>query len=238
MTTQHISIKDIFTDSWAKYKENAWYLIIVLILAGVVTMICNRVPLLGAIVGIIVSIALTTVALVITNNQTPTYGDLVKNFKDYKITLNYILASILVGLIMVVLWAPIAVLLVLYFLSSLRGETFIPHAVTDLTIGLGSVFILLALFGVYVIVRLQFYKFIVIDIKDIGPIDAIKKSMEITRGRFWKIFGFLILIVLFNIVGIIALGIGLLITVPVSLLAMTYLYRKLHHTYHTQTELS
>jgi uncharacterized membrane protein len=98
--------------------------------------------------------------------------------------------------------------------------------------------ILLILPGIYLAVRLQFYRFIVVENKEIKATDALRESMRITQGRFWKIIGYTIIIVLINLVGLFALGVGLLVTVPFSIIAMAYLYRKLHHSYHTPTLLA
>lgn len=101
--------------------------------------------------------------------------------------------------------------------------------------------ILLILPGVYLAVRLQFYKFIIIDDENIGPVDALKKSMEMTRDHFWKLFGFMVTIVLFNILGLLFFIVGLIVTIPVSVLASAFLYKKLsmhtgeHHAVHHVT---
>jgi len=60
-----------------------------------------------------------------------------------------------------------------------------------------------------------------------GPIASMKESYAITKGRFWKLLGFWIVIGLFNLLGLIPFGIGLLVTVPVSALASIYVYREL-----------
>jgi uncharacterized membrane protein len=92
--------------------------------------------------------------------------------------------------------------------------------------------VLLILPGLYMATRLQFYKFLVIEDENIGPVEALKKSMEITVGHFWKIFGLMLTLILLNIVGALLFLIGLFVTIPVSILATAYLYRKLHPLAH------
>jgi uncharacterized membrane protein len=91
--------------------------------------------------------------------------------------------------------------------------------------------ILFILPGIYLGVQLQFYSYIIVEHKDMRPIDALKKSFEITKGHFWKLFGFSIIMVAVNLLGLLALGVGLLITLPITSLAYARLYRKLaeHH---------
>lgn len=57
--------------------------------------------------------------------------------------------------------------------------------------------------------------------------EAIKKSGEITMGSKGKLFWFGLLLGLINIAGAICLLIGLFITIPVTMVAMVYVYRKL-----------
>lgn len=92
--------------------------------------------------------------------------------------------------------------------------------------------ILLIIPGIYLAVRLQFYKFIVIDNENMGPVNALKKSMDITRGHFWKLLGFMITLGLFNLLGLLFFVVGLIVTIPVSVLAMAFLYKKLSSPTH------
>lgn len=86
--------------------------------------------------------------------------------------------------------------------------------------------ILLIIPGFIWAVRFSFASIIIVD-KKIGPIMAIKESYAMTRGMFWKLVAFGLTIILVNILGFIALGIGLLVSVPVSTFAIVYVYRKI-----------
>ncbi len=102
---------------------------------------------------------------------------------------------------------------------------FVASLLVLLSVILGT--ILLILPGIYLAVRLQFYKFLIVENETMSPTHALKESMRITKGKFWKLFGFVILIILLNLLGLLCLGIGLLITIPVSILAHAFLYKKL-----------
>ncbi len=91
--------------------------------------------------------------------------------------------------------------------------------------------ILFILPGIYLAVRLQFYKFLIVDDENLRPVAALKKSMKMTKGHFWKLFGFILAIILLNIVGLLVFIIGLAITIPVSVLATAFLYKKFAHAY-------
>lgn len=89
------------------------------------------------------------------------------------------------------------------------------------------VFVGLLLFiipGVIAAVGLFLIPYIVID-KGLGPVEAIKDSWRLTKGHKWNIFWFIILLILLNLVGALAFGVGLLATLPVSFVATVYVYR-------------
>ena len=87
-------------------------------------------------------------------------------------------------------------------------------------------FVLLVIPGIYLALRLQFYSYYIID-KDAGAIDSLKMSWKVTEGNMINIFLFMLLLVALNILGAIVLLVGLLVTIPVSFVAVTLLYRKL-----------
>jgi len=87
-------------------------------------------------------------------------------------------------------------------------------------------FLLLIIPGIFFALRLQYTCYLVID-KNLGPIEAIKTSWKITRGNAWNLFFFGILLGLINILGALCLLVGLFITVPLSMLATAFVYRKL-----------
>ena len=86
--------------------------------------------------------------------------------------------------------------------------------------------ILLVVPGIYLALRLQFYSYYIID-KNAGSIDSLKMSWKATEGNVINIFLFELLLIGINILGAIALVVGLLVTIPVSVIAVTLLYRKL-----------
>ena len=53
------------------------------------------------------------------------------------------------------------------------------------------------------------------------------ESSRITRGHKWPLFGFVLMLVLINLLGALALIVGLLVSVPVSTLAFAHAYRVL-----------
>lgn len=87
-------------------------------------------------------------------------------------------------------------------------------------------FLLLIVPGIIFTVRYSYYSFVIFD-KNSGPVASLKESFRITKGYFWKLSGFFALTFLLILLGVLALGIGFLVTYPVSLLASAYVYKKL-----------
>ena len=86
--------------------------------------------------------------------------------------------------------------------------------------------ILLVIPGLVWTIRLSLAPIIVVDTK-LGPIAAIKESYAITRGSFWNLTLFWIIIGILNLAGLVVFVVGLLITIPLSTLASIYVYREL-----------
>jgi hypothetical protein len=96
--------------------------------------------------------------------------------------------------------------------------------VYGIMVAIGFVFLIVP--GIYLAVKYQFYAYLIID-KGMGPIDAIKRSGVLTEGVKRNLVLFWLALVGINILGMIALGVGLIATIPVSWLANAYVYRRL-----------
>lgn len=86
--------------------------------------------------------------------------------------------------------------------------------------------ILLIVPGIIWALRYQFAAYLIVD-KNLGILDAFRKSGAITKGHKWNLFGYAIIQGILNAIGVLALGIGVLITAPVTMLAYAKIYRQL-----------
>lgn len=86
--------------------------------------------------------------------------------------------------------------------------------------------VLLIVPGIYLALRYQFFSYLIID-KNLGPIEALKGSAVMTDGVKWKLFGLSLTLLGLNLLGVVALVVGLLVTVPMSIMAYVYVYRAL-----------
>jgi uncharacterized membrane protein len=85
---------------------------------------------------------------------------------------------------------------------------------------------LLVVLLVILSLMLLFSGFLVID-RGLGPIQALKESHRITRGHKWGLFVLSLLLVLVNLAGLLALVVGIFVSGPVTLMALTHAYRVL-----------
>ncbi len=128
----------------------------------------------------------------------------------------------------------------LYYLKRIRGEAaaldtafsgfrlafaqlLLAGLVTFLLTLLG--FICFILPGIYLVVVWMFALALVVDKRlDFWP--AMELSRKVISKRWWKFLGFWLVLLLINVVGLVPFGLGLLITVPISLAATMYAYEE------------
>ncbi len=87
-------------------------------------------------------------------------------------------------------------------------------------------YVLLIVPGIIAGIALMFPKFLLVD-KDMGVMESIRTSWAITKGKRLKLFLFILVVAGLNLLGLIALFFGLLITAPVTFLATLYVYKTL-----------
>lgn len=87
-------------------------------------------------------------------------------------------------------------------------------------------FLLFIIPGIYFSLKFMYAPYLVID-KGMGPIEALKASGQITHGVKWDMIGFMAAAAILMYSGILALFVGLLITMPVATLSYVILYNKL-----------
>lgn len=87
-------------------------------------------------------------------------------------------------------------------------------------------FILLIVPGIIWGIKYTFVRYLIVD-KGLSIKEAFRESSKITSGSKWNIFWLRLLMTLINILGLLALGVGLLLSIPVTIMAYAYMYRKL-----------
>lgn len=80
--------------------------------------------------------------------------------------------------------------------------------------------------GIIWAIKFRFFTYFIID-KGLTPIKAFKKSWVITTGVKWRLLVLFMVLGLVNVLGALCFGIGLFATIPTTMLAMTFVYRRL-----------
>jgi uncharacterized membrane protein len=105
-------------------------------------------------------------------------------------------------------------------------DNFGPYVLTSIVVGVVAAigFFLCFIPGIIWLIFTAYAPLLALD-KGVGPGDAIGKSIEWVRSQFGKIFVLLLVCWLLYALGAVLCCIGLLVTVPVALVAITYSYR-------------
>lgn len=103
--------------------------------------------------------------------------------------------------------------------------TYFAAALVYLLIVIAGLF-LLVVPGVIWFIKYSMFPYFIVDQK-MGPIEAIKASGKATSVAKFQLFLFWLLLGLVNLGGLLALGIGLFVSIPVSMVSYAYVYRQL-----------
>lgn len=107
---------------------------------------------------------------------------------------------------------------------SVFGVYIITSILCMIAYSVGLVFLIIP--GLIILVRLSFFGFIVVE-GESSPMHAIQKSWALTKGRFWHLFAFGLILGLIDIAGLLLVGVGLLVTTPLTLIALAHAYHAL-----------
>ena len=100
---------------------------------------------------------------------------------------------------------------------------------------LSSILFILIIFGGMILlifpaviwgIKFCLYPYFIVE-KGMGPVEALKASSRTTMGAKWELLGFGFVVGVINTIGVLCLLIGLFATVPITLVAVALVYRKL-----------
>ncbi len=180
------------------------------------------------ILNIFASVGATVITLKLARGEEVVYREILP---DWRLTARFMAAGIIAA---VIAFAPLVLagLIGAIFLTATLGH--ISAATPQQLIALMHFYqfwiaacVVLAGLGttLYLAVRLSMVRFAVID--TLGVLQSLQVSRQMTLDHFWKLLGFLFIVVLLNIVGFAVLFVGILLTLPVSLIAYAHIYEKL-----------
>lgn len=240
------NINQAISSSWQVFKSNWKFLyqayvlvllvnIVLRIPSGVANTIIENAgsgAALAILVSLVFSLILGIVTLLLNAGLIKIHADVIREnktqlselytHKEYIIPL--FVASLLVGLgFMLVFSVLIALAAIVGFLLWSSNQA--------AALGIGSIIIALTIVGViYWSIRLQFMAYLVVD-QDLPPLEAISKSFAITKGHLGALLLFGLAVFVLNLIGVLALFLGLLISIPVTRLAHMIVYDQLLRQY-------
>ncbi len=220
---QSFSISQVITQSWKLIKTNYKFIVPAILastfILGVIQYLTMKtedtfIPsLIVTVISIVVSLALsigwTNVIFKLMRGSSKKWQD----FKtDAKIWGKVFLGQLLITIPAMIVFG-IIIVLTIFLQSTLLGI-------------LGVIFGIIAL--VYISVRFMFLTAVAVDHPELGVIALIKKVAKITRGYFFDLLGFSFVMFLLILGGLLLVGVGLFIAIPLTMIAQLFVYEKIH----------
>jgi hypothetical protein len=171
-------------------------------------------------IGIIMNLGVTKISIGLIDGKKESYKVL---YSQYSLTIKYFLANLLTSLVALL---PIFIVLSLWAGSRIFSSFFGQAPVMTLNLIFSLLGIVAVITSFIISAKLMFFSYFIVD-KNSGVIESIKSSLSVTKGEVLKLILLTIVLILINIAGVLALALGLLITIPLSMLAVAAAYRKL-----------
>jgi uncharacterized membrane protein len=110
-----------------------------------------------------------------------------------------------------------------------QTDGFGPYLVASILVGLGVFVGLVACIvpGVILAIMWQFFGYVIVENPTMGPVDAMRRSADITRGNRWPLLGLGLLLIGINILGLLACVIGLIFSYGITVVTLAYTYKTL-----------
>lgn len=201
-TVRNFSISECFLVGWMRFKERPWFLMGVMLLIW----------------GVAGFSAYLTEEVYRDIEPTRTILDLLSSLVYYWLLLGLIVVTLKLVDQQAVIWADMFVFDRRYFFYLLGTLLY------GFVVGVGLVLLIIP--GIYLALRYGFFWYGIIDGRQ-GVFDAFHESAEMTRGVKWQLILFTLACIGVTLLGLLSLGIGLLVAMPVTMLASAHLYRVL-----------
>ena len=176
--------------------------------------------LLSSVLYLILQMGFIRISLNFHDGSPSGFADL---FSSWRLFFKYLLGAILYGLRC--FW-PVFLLGIVAAILIPGLKTQAPSTTLIAAIALGVLFLVLLPLTVVWAIKYQFFGYLIVD-RGLGPVEAIRESARVTDGAKVDLFLFGLLIIGINFLGMLALMIGLFVTVPLSLIAYAHVYRRL-----------
>lgn len=181
------------------------------------------------------AVLLATVVQVLVNYVTDLASDHSMLFLEFLLSVIGILVQLVIGMGMIRLALHYSEDKKIDLHQAFRPTSEFPQYMLGSLFYLGIVLvgiILLIVPGIIWGIRYQFFPYLIVE-KGMTAREALRESSKMTKGHKWSLFVLALIVLLLNIIGGITI-IGFILTVPISFMAMAYVYRKLHDAHIAQ----
>lgn len=183
------------------------------------------VTVISIIAGVAITLGWTNITMRLVRSHSVALHDFKTNKKSWG---HYFLARIIYGVFTV---AAMILILIPVLLLIISAGSIIPLVIIGIIAGIVG----LVLF-VWLGIRYMFISYVAVDHPNMGAWDMLKESAKLGKGHMVDLFGFGLLLLLVNIVGFLVILVGLLVTVPLSKIAVAHVYEQLKKKHHTVSE--
>ncbi len=171
--------------------------------------------ILVSVIGMIMGMGLIKIVLDVVSGGKVEF---MKLFTTYKNFLNYFLSSLLLTVIIVL---PLAVVI-----GAGVASVVLTNKNSVAMIVAGLLCIAAIVYIIYMSIRLSFNKYFIID-RGVGPVEALKLSYKATNGQVTKLIVLQLALIGINLIGILLVLLGLLFTIPLTMVISAVTYKQL-----------
>ena len=216
MTKHHFSLQEVFMFGWTKTVQHAWFIALTFIIASIISSAVKFVPLINYVVGIFIGLSVVSISILMSRNHEFTFSDLYTPVLSQKRVLKFIVLTVLYMFLIAICLAPLSIVVTASLMNNKAMAIF------------GLLLSALTLVpGIYLSVRMKFFPFVVVENENASVLDLIKMTYKLSSHHFLSIFLFLVAATLLNILGVMFFFVGILVTIPVTVLASAHMYNKL-----------
>jgi len=226
---------------WITMWNNPGFFVVLMVLVGLVyilpgalqAMVREERPFLSAflalasmVLHIVIAMGLIRISLQFACGEKGEFADL---FACMPLFFKYFLAWILYAL-MVSAWWVVALLpgVIAIALSPdlYVSSGYLPGSLSLWVLGLVGWMIPFAILSLVWAIKYMFFGYFIVE-RGLGPVKALQQSNALTKGAKWDLFIFGLLLCGINLLGALVFLIGLFVTIPTTMVAIAYVYRRL-----------
>lgn len=229
-------LSSYLNQGWKLGLQSIGWLILYAIIYIAIWALCRVIPFVGELAYSIVLAPILSAGVTYFLHKKHTTGesDFSTFFYGFKDLGNLVFANFLMGLIVVVAMIPMFLAFLSFFgmelIQAMIGDqdpNEIGNTGSELLSKMGGVgitfFVTFIIVGLILTLLVFTNQFVILG--RLSAVDAIKASMQVAKKKVFSIFGFIIVLGLINLLGVLPLGLGLILTLPMTAGAFYFMFK-------------